>query len=162
MAIRRHLRPGDGPAIERLHANVYGPEYGLGTAFVAEVARNVSLAQASGWPDEHGAVWLVDGSEPGTLLGALALTREQPSTLGRVRWFALAPELRGQGLGRQMLDELLAEAKRQGMRRLELETFSALSAAAHLYREAGFTLEQSRPRDDWGPQIVYQRYALEL
>ena len=33
--IRRRLRAGDGAAIERLHATVYGPEYGLGPAFVA-------------------------------------------------------------------------------------------------------------------------------
>ncbi|MGB0097707.1 MAG: hypothetical protein WBP81_34870 [Solirubrobacteraceae bacterium] len=48
------------------------------------------------------------------------------------------------------------------MRRLELETFSALTAAAYLYREAGFRIESLRQTDRWGTPIILQRYELEL
>ena len=104
--------------------------------FIAGVARNVDVAVAGGWPREHGAVWLIDGQRADELGGLLALVRERPG-LGRVRWFVLRPELRGQGIGRQMLCELVEEARVQGMRRLELETFSALTTAGHLYRSVG-------------------------
>jgi GNAT superfamily N-acetyltransferase len=74
----------------------------------------------------------------------------------------LEEALRGRGLGRQLVDELIASARAEGFRRLELETFSALSTAARIYLSAGFALQWERPRSDWGPPIVYQHYALEL
>lgn len=129
--------------------------------FIAGVARNVDVAVAGGWPREHGAVWLIDGQRADELGGLLALVRERPG-LGRVRWFVLRPELRGQGIGRQMLCELVEEARVQGMRRLELETFSALTTAGHLYRSVGFDLRSSETRRDWGPAITYQCYELAL
>jgi ribosomal protein S18 acetylase RimI-like enzyme len=79
-----------------------------------------------------------------------------------VRWFVFARELRGSGLGRQLLAELLVEARAAGMQRLELETFSELRAAAHLYRDVGFEVIASRDRDDWGSTISYQHYRLDL
>jgi ribosomal protein S18 acetylase RimI-like enzyme len=160
--MRRTLRRTDAAAIQNLHRALYCSEYGLNEAFVDGVRRNVEAAMATGWPSAHGGVWLIDASEPGKLAGALALTRELPAALGRVRWFALAPELRGQGLGRGMLQELLREARQQGIARLELETFSALTAAAHLYRDAGFEVTRSEERDDWGAAITLQHYALDL
>jgi len=74
----------------------------------------------------------------------------------------LAAELRGRGLGRALLAELLSEARAAGIGRLELDTFSALKAAARLYREAGFRVISERETDMWGPPIVLQRYTLEL
>jgi GNAT superfamily N-acetyltransferase len=74
----------------------------------------------------------------------------------------LEPALRGQGLGGRLIAELLAEARTQAMQRLELVTFSALTTAARIYRGAGFEVIASRDRDDWGPTITFQHYALEL
>jgi ribosomal protein S18 acetylase RimI-like enzyme len=156
--VHRELRPGDPEAIVALHDRVYGAEYGLDERFGLSVARSLEAALARGWPT-GGAVWLVDRG--GELCGSLGLT-DEGSGLGRVRWFVLGPELRGRGLGRSLVAELLAEARASGLQRLELETFSALTTAAHLYREAGFRVESLRETDQWGPPIIYQRYALEL
>jgi ribosomal protein S18 acetylase RimI-like enzyme len=104
-------------------------------------------------------VWLVD--RDAELAGSLALTVESEG-VGRVRWFVLAAQLRGRGLGRTLLDELVAKARDDGFDRLVLDTFSALRAAAHLYRQAGFRVCGQRDTDQWGPQITYQRYELGL
>lgn len=157
---RRCLRPGDVPAIVELHERVYVPEFARNTTFLDRVIRSVEAAIRRGWPESSGAVWLIDGDDA-RLDGCLALTREGP-LLGRVRWFVLAPELRGRGLGQQMLAELLDEARRQHMERLTLDTFTALRAAGHIYRSAGFRLASAIERDDWGPTITYQTYELEL
>lgn len=162
LAPRRTLRPEDPAAIEALHAQVYGREYGLNQTFSDSVARDVAAASAGGWPHEHGAVWLIDAGRRGELAGALALTREQPPTVGAVHWFALSPALRGRGIGRQLLTELLTTAREQGIERLALETFSALVTAAHLYRSVGFRLVSSSDHDDWGPMITMQRYELDI
>jgi GNAT superfamily N-acetyltransferase len=159
VVVRRELGRGDADAIAWIHARVYAPEYGMNDNFCESVRSSVNAAIAKGWPQAGGAVWLIDG-ESG-LAGSLGLT-DEGDELGRVRWFVLAPELRGRGLGRRLVQELIAEARAAGFKRLELETFNALAAAAHIYRTAGFRLIWARERADWGPPITYQRYELEL
>jgi GNAT superfamily N-acetyltransferase len=157
--IRRGLGEGDAAAIADLHRRVYKPEYGMNDEFVARVAAGVDASVAAGWPAAGGGVWLIDrGAE---LSGCLALT-DEGDRLGRLRWFVLEAELRGRGLGRSLVEELLATARAQGFARLELETFSALTSAARIYRQAGFQLTWEQERFDWGPPILYQHYALEL
>jgi GNAT superfamily N-acetyltransferase len=158
LAIRRELRPGDRRRIAELHRAVYVPEFGLNDVFVHGVADGVEAAIERGWPERSGAVWLI--GEGDRLTGCLALTDE--GAVGRVRWFVLAPELRGQGVGRRLIDGLLAAAREAGHSKLELETFSALSAAAHVYRSAGFRLAWERETEVWGAPIVYQHYELQL
>jgi ribosomal protein S18 acetylase RimI-like enzyme len=51
----------------------------------------------------------------------------------------VAPELRGKGIGRALLDRLEAEARVLGLARLVLETGSRQVEALALYRRAGFT-----------------------
>ncbi len=158
--IRRVLRPGDVDGIVELHRDVYATEHGMQPAFWAGVKGTLEDALARGWPDRGGGgAWLIDGERG--LAGALGLTDEGDGR-GHVRWFVLRPELRGHGLGRTMLAELLAQARDAGMCDLSLETFSALRAAARLYRDAGFRVVWEREIDDWGPSIVYQHYELRL
>jgi ribosomal protein S18 acetylase RimI-like enzyme len=159
LIVRRTLRPGDADAIVALHDRVYRTEYGRNEQFVAAVDTAVRSAVQSGWPAHSGAVWLIDDGD--RLVGSLGLTVECPGT-GRVRWFVFAPELRGRGLGAALIDELVAEARAAGLQRLELETFSALTAAARIYRRVGFEVVWERPLDTWGPPITYQRYELRL
>ncbi len=157
--IRRSLADGDAAAIVDLHDRVYRTEHGVDSRFAASVAASIEAAVGRGWPRSGGAVWLVDLDEGRRLGGALGLTDEGAGA-GRVRWFVLAPELRGEGLGRAMLGELLDAARTAGMHTLTLETFSALTAAAHLYRSVGFRLCWEEATDKWGPEIVYQGYEL--
>jgi GNAT superfamily N-acetyltransferase len=171
VVIRRELRAGDPEAIAELHRRLYQPEFGMNDEFVAGVAAGISEAVARGWPTSGGAVWLVERA--GELAGSLALTVE-PATRagegaeatgagrGRVRWFVLDRSLRGRGLGRGLLAELLALARAAGLAELELETFSALAVAARIYRGAGFRVVSEREREDWGRPITYQRYELQL
>ena len=157
--IRRELRPGDLGAIVALHGRLYSREYGVDSTFEAMVAAAVTEAGSRGWPTEREGIWIVE--REGVLVGSLALTDDGDA--GVIRWFVLDPDLRGRGLGRRLLAELLAKARDVGHARLCLETFSDLRAAAHLYREVGFeiTWEDTRPR--WGrDSITYQHYELEL
>ncbi len=157
--VRRTLRRGDAREIGELHRRVYVPEYGLNDTFVDAVAAGVERAAASGWPERGGGLWIV--AQDGVVRGSLGLTLAGGG-LGHVRWFALEPELRGRGLGRQLIGELLDLAREQGLRRLELGTFSALTTAARIYRGAGFRVTGEHERTDWGPPLMFQYYALDL
>ena len=159
VSIRRSLRAGDATAIVALHDRVYRSEYDRNGAFVDAVAATLEQAVAAGWPESGGAVWLVELD--GHVAGSIGLTDEGDG-VGYVRWVVLAAELRGRGLIRPLVSELVAEARAQGMTRLELDTFSALTAAARIYRGVGFRVVSDRERDDWGPTITYQHYELEL
>jgi ribosomal protein S18 acetylase RimI-like enzyme len=158
--IRRELRPGDLGEVVAMHGRLYSREYGLDATFEGHVASAVARAAIQGWPSEREGVWIVERG--GRFAGSLALTDEGDQT-GVLRWFLLDSSLRGRGLGRRLVGELLAEAQAKGFTRVRLETFSELRAAAHLYRAHGFALvrEQTGPR--WGrDEITYQHYELEL
>jgi GNAT superfamily N-acetyltransferase len=159
ISIRRALRDGDLEAIVDLHDRVYRSEYDRNDEFVAAVARKLEAARAAGWPERGGAVWIVE--HDGSVAGSVALTDEGDG-VGWVRWVVFGPEIRGLGLGRQLISELVGEARARGMKRLELETFSALTTAARIYRQAGFLVTWARERDDWGPPVTYQHYELPL
>ena len=60
------------------------------------------------------------------------------SGVAEIKRMYLRPEVRGQGLGRQLLDALLAAARQQGYREVRLDTDGLMSAAHQLYRAAGF------------------------
>ena len=51
----------------------------------------------------------------------------------------VAPEVRGQGIGRALLTRLEAEAHALGLARLVLETGTRQTEALALYRRAGFS-----------------------
>jgi GNAT superfamily N-acetyltransferase len=158
--IRTDLRAGDAGEIVRLHGVHYAAEYGLDRTFEAHLARGLADALERGWPGPGEGVWIAEHGG-GHIGGVLALTRED-ATLGRVRWFLLDPALRGRGVGRRLLQALLETAGKAGYERLELATFSALKAAAHLYVDAGFRCVESRRTQLWGRTIVLQRYELAM
>jgi N-acetylglutamate synthase-like GNAT family acetyltransferase len=157
--IRRRLRPGDLGEIVAFHGRTYGREYGVDSRFEAMVASSVAETGRRGFPGERERVWIVE--RDGELAGCLALTDEGDA--GVIRWFVLDPAVRGQGLGRRLLAELMSDAEALGYERLRLETFSDLRVAARMYRSYGFEVVEEDTRPRWGrDSITYQHYELEL
>jgi GNAT superfamily N-acetyltransferase len=161
VAIRRELLDGDRDAIVALHQGIYPEVYGVAQSFVDDVAAALDGVIARGWPNRPGdGVWLVErDAEFG---GCLALSDEGDGE-GRVRFFLLAPELRGRGLGRRLIDELMEVAREAGYRRLVLATFDDLTTAARLYRSHAFRVVHEDRGPRWGREdFNYQHYELEL
>jgi GNAT superfamily N-acetyltransferase len=159
-SIRRDLRPGDLGAIIEHHGRTYASEYGLDTGMEAHVAAAVAQTALRGFPRDTERIWIVELD--GRHAGSLAMTDEGEGT-ACIRFFLLDPELRGKGLGRQLLQELLDTARAAGFGRVALETFSELTAAAHLYREHGFDVVSAETGPRWGrAEITYQRYEASL
>jgi GNAT superfamily N-acetyltransferase len=160
LSIRREARAGDLERIVDMHARIYVRENGVNQRFVEMVSGAVELAARRGFPGPRERIWIVE--RDGAFSGSLALT-DEGNGLAMVRWFVLEPSLRGVGLGRRLLGELLAEAEAAGYSQVCLETFSELRAAAHLYRDHGFEVVGSDTGPRWGrDKITYQRYELEL
>ena len=158
--IRDQLRPGDMEAIVDHHRRVYGEEYGVDSRFGDFVAAAVARASERGFPSERETIRIVELD--GQHVGSIGLTDEGDGDAA-IRWVVISPEVRGRGLGRRLVGEMLAFAEEHGYRRVWLETFSELEAAAHLYLEAGFVVTDADTAPRWGREsITMQRYELEL
>ena len=66
------------------------------------------------------------------------IVREVGPKAGEIKRMYVAPESRGRGIGRAVLDRLEAEAHALGLSRLVLETGTRQIEAIALYRRAGF------------------------
>lgn len=84
---------------------------------------------------EGGALLAVE--KDGALLACGALKRIGPDTAEVKRMYTV-PELRGRGLGRQILNGLIERGRALGLRRLVLETGELQAEAIRLYESAGF------------------------
>jgi GNAT superfamily N-acetyltransferase len=158
--IRRELQPGDYGAVIELHGRLYSREYGVDSSFEAMVAGSVTRAAMRGFPREREGLWVVELD--GAFSGCIALTDEDGET-GMVRWVLLDPSLRGKGLGRRLVSEVVDFAREAGYERLELETFSELRTAAAIYKSHGFRVTSEEAGPKWGREtITYQHYVLDL
>jgi GNAT superfamily N-acetyltransferase len=123
----------------------------LWTAYLEEAAAD--LKREFGFEDDIPAVvedtlqHLVQFAPPA---GRLLLVVEEDAVLGcgglrpivpgvaEIKRMYLRPAARGRGLGRQLLDALLAAARQEGYREARLDTDGLMPAAPHIYRAAGF------------------------
>lgn len=71
------------------------------------------------------------------------------------------PELRGKGLGKQLMDICLAEAKKRKYKICYLETIASMESAGKLYQRAGFK-RLTAPMGHTGHSSCELYYAREL
>lgn len=128
----RPFTPADQPATRWLVLNGLGDHFGH-----IDESMNPDL-------DDIDANYLQPGhrfvlaERDGTLVGAGALIEETPDT-GRLVRMSVDRGHRGQGIGRTLVNHLVAEARTRGYRRLLIETNDDWSDAIGLYRACGFT-----------------------
>jgi GNAT superfamily N-acetyltransferase len=86
---------------------------------------------------ERGGSFAVLIDSGGEILGSVGLYPVNQRTC-ELRKMYLVPGARGRGLGKRLIEHALAEAKRLGFSRIELETSSVLQEAIRLYQRYGF------------------------
>lgn len=154
--VRTEIRPGDLAAIISLHGLLYDREYGFDVRFEAHVAEPLGRAVRRGLTDRE-RIWLME--HDGELVGTIAIVEESAGT-AQLRWFLVAPEARGHGLGRSLLDQAIAFSRDAGYEKIILWTVSALTNAARLYRKAGFRKVEEHPGRPWGREVVEEKYEM--
>lgn len=155
--LRRH-RPGDLGWIVWAHGERYAKERGWGPLFeavVAEVAagflRNFDAGRERCWIAEAG----------GERLGSVLLVRKDART-AQLRLLLVAPHARGRGLGKRLVGECIAFARRCGYRKLMLWTHQELAAARAIYAGAGFRLVGTQKHRQFGIPVLGEHWQLEL
>ena len=84
-------------------------------------------------PDRHFVVMRLDGA----LVGCGGFKRDAPGVAYLKRMW-VAPEARGLGLGKRLLEALEEKARALGYQKVRLETERSLTEAQRLYRSSGY------------------------
>lgn len=151
--------PGALGRIAELHGSLYAQSHGFGLYFEAKVARELAEFLQRFDPARDFFRTVRIGSR---VAGSIAIDGGPAGETGHLRWFILAPEARGHGLGRRLLNDAVAFCRATGFTRVYLWTLAGLEPAGRLYRDAGFTLAEEALGEQWGRKIVEQRLELVL
>jgi putative acetyltransferase len=130
--IVRAASAADGPAIRALIESVL-VEHGL---LPDPSGIDADLVDVVASYHDRGGVFDVVEDE-GVVVGTMGLLPLGEGTC-ELRKMYLAPTARGKGVGRTLLERAIAEARRRGFARMELETAAPLKRAMELYERFGF------------------------
>jgi N-acetylglutamate synthase-like GNAT family acetyltransferase len=156
-SVRHDLKPGDLGSIVHLHGTIYAREYGFDPTFEAYVAG--PLAEFVRSRTDRDRLWIAERED--RLVGCIAIVSSSEKE-AQLRWFLVDPSARGLGLGQRLLHEAVAFSRCCEYESVFLWTVSALTAAARLYRSAGFAKLEERPGKLWSVEVVEEKYQLEL
>ena len=94
-----------------------------------------------------GSIYLCPGDEPG---------------VAKLRMLYVEPFARGRGIGRLLVDAVVAFARASGYARVTLWTQSSLIAARRIYKAAGFTRSAQASHHSFGQDLVGETWDLVL
>ena len=132
----RQIIKEDNPAVATIIREVM-PEFGaVGCGFSSEDAEIDSMFKAYSGPGASFFVIEQNGNVLGC--GGLAPLAGGDGTVCELRKMYFLPELRGSGLGSQLLQRILQAARDAVFLRCYLETLGSMAGARHLYQKHGF------------------------
>jgi ribosomal protein S18 acetylase RimI-like enzyme len=157
ITLRTSLKRGDLGTIVYLHGVLYARECGFDTTFEAYVAG--PLADFVRTASDRERLWIAERDD--RIVGCVAIVAVSTQA-AQLRWFLVDPTARGAGLGKRLLQEAIEFCKACGYTSVILWTEGSLTAAAHLYRSAGFRKVEEKPGRMWGREVVEEKYQLKL
>src|SRR5437763_13819870 len=136
MATIRQARPGDEPALKDIDAATWAagvspaPLPPAGAAFFGErtAPADVLVAEAGGVVAGYAA------------LGRSSRLASQSHVLA-IRGLAVHPARQRRGVGRQLVEACIGQARSRGARKLSLRVLGGNAAARRLYESCGFVVE---------------------
>ena len=155
--IRNNIEPGNIEDIISLHGSLYASEYGFDKTFEQYVAEPLHEFAMSHTIREK--IWIVEQRR--IVQGCLAVVKSD-ETKAQLRWLLIHPDLRGNGIGKKLLDEAVQFTRENGNTSLFLWTVSILDAANKLYTRAGFHLTDEKAHTIWGKPLIEQRFELDF
>lgn len=152
--------PGAIGRITELHATYYSQNWNFGLYFEAKVATEMSRFLNQFDPNRDG-FWLANLD--GKIVGSIVIDGIKAKSDGaHLRWFIVAPDHTGCGIGTLLIREALEFCKRLNYHRIYLWTFEGLDPARHLYEKQGFTMFREHEDKQWGVRVLEQMFELIL
>lgn len=106
-----------------------------------------------------GGAILVALNDDGDVVGTCAIAPHGTNEFELAK-MAVAPEARGQGIGRQLIEACLDLARKRGARRVDLLSSTKLGAAVRLYERTGFRHAPLPPINPYKTADVYMVYDI--
>ena len=145
-----------------MHAGYYAREHGMGEVFERKVAEGLTefLPRLQ---NSRNRLWLATTpNHGGQIVGSIAIDGEDLGAgQAHLRWFILDDGCRGQGVGSALLRRAIEFVDQERFTRTVLWTFKGLDAARHLYERCGFRLAEEYAGEQWGVNLMEQRFVRE-
>ena len=93
------------------------------------------------------------------LAGCVALRKSEPN-FGEMKRLYVRPAFRGTGLGRELVERVVEEARTAGYASLRLDTLPRMERAIRMYRELGF--REIPPYGDNPPEAICFKLILSV
>src|SRR3954462_5341406 len=127
----RQMRPDEADAVRSLILDGLGERWGA-----IDPALNGDLDELGNAEPDRLVVVVADGTR---LVGTGTVVHRDDRCAEILR-MSVAPDDRRAGLGRLLIEELVAKAQQWGVERVVLETTAAWTDVVHFYERSGFTL----------------------
>jgi len=139
-------------------ALLYAQEYGWDNTFEAMIAK-VGGEFIETFDAKCERAWIAEIDE--RIVGSIFLVKES-KTVAKVRLLYVEPDVRGQGIGRRLVEACIAQAQKLGYKRITLWTNDVLTAARTIYQATGFELVHSEPHRSFGKDLVGETWERDL
>jgi ribosomal protein S18 acetylase RimI-like enzyme len=156
--IRTNFSPQDITAIINLHRTLYKNEYGYDKHFGDYVEEGLHEF-VNRYNPETDCIWIAD--DDGKIGGSIVIAGRLDNE-AQLRYFILAPEYRGQGIGKKLMQHAIDFCRNKKFKNVYLWTTQELTQAAALYKPSGFVKTQEVKSNNWGKEVVEERYDLSL
>ena len=128
----RELRDGDLNSIRKLFEE-YAQSLGFDLGFQDFAAELENLP--GDYAPPRGGILVAEQEE--RIVGCVAL-RKWDKGICEMKRLCVIPDARGQGIGRQLAEAIIAQAKTLGYERMRLDTFTSMQTANRLYASLDF------------------------
>lgn len=130
-----------------------------------EKEEKLALAEVAARLQASENTYLVGAFVDDNLVGTVRFARFEEANekhRGLIAGMYVAPDSRGRGVARALLDEVLVRARASGVRRLHLTVVTGQKAAVHLYKSLGFSIYGTECEAFSKEGRFYDEYLMEL
>ncbi|MDO5147295.1 MAG: helix-turn-helix domain-containing GNAT family N-acetyltransferase [Eubacteriales bacterium] len=157
ITIRTDIHAGDIGYITYMHGWIYRDEYGYSTAFEQYVADSF-VEFLEHFDADRDCLWCAE--HHGTIVGSIGIVGH--GDRAQLRWFLVDPHYRDMGLGKKLLEQVIAFAGKKSYGSIYLDTASDLDKAIYLYEQAGFHKMKEKPNDAWRKGLMELEMEMNL
>lgn len=155
--LRTH-RVGDMGWIVHRHAVLYAQEYGWNQEFEALVA-GITARFIEHYDPMWEHCWVAE--KDGIVVGSIFVVRHS-KTQAQLRLLYVEPIARNLGIGAHLVSACVRFSRQAGYKKLVLWTNHVLTAAHHIYEDAGFVKIKEASHHSFGCDLVAQTWELSL
>ena len=149
-------RPGALSTLCALQTQYYARDWGFDHTYEAVVSAGMGEFLSRYNPATDLTLLAISGDD---IIGGIVIDGgDQGHRSARLRWYIVAENFRGCGVGRSLIERAMKFIRRQEYENVFLTTFDGLTSARNLYEKAGFHLVDQVEKSTWGKPVMEQRF----